>query len=88
MIQVPKEEFLCLKREITEMKERLEILMDRELMAQLVESEKDIKRSSEVKEKATKSIREIRDEMWQECLKEADNNEDLAWDILHEKYCR
>ena len=43
MIQVPREEFLCLKREITEMKKRLEILMDKELMAQLVESEKDIK---------------------------------------------
>lgn len=40
------------------------------------------------KMKETKSIREAREEIWQECLKEADNNEDRAWCILYEKYCR
>lgn len=43
MIQVPKEEFLSLKKEIAAMEERIEILMDKELMEQLIESEKDIK---------------------------------------------
>jgi len=40
-IQVPKMEFLSLKKEIAVMEERIDILMDKELMGQLVESERD-----------------------------------------------
>lgn len=47
----------------------------------------DIKRSSKARENAVKSVREIREKMWQECLKEAKGNEDLAWDILYKRYC-
>ena len=57
MIQVPKEEFLHLKTEMIEMKEKLEILMDKELMAQLVESEKDIK------EGRVQSLEEVKKEL-------------------------
>lgn len=57
LIQVPKEEFLYLKREMTEMEEKLEILMDRELMAQLIESEKDIK------EGRVQSLEEVKKEL-------------------------
>jgi hypothetical protein len=42
-IQVPKEEFDKLKREVRELEERLELLADKELMEQLVQSEADIK---------------------------------------------
>lgn len=57
MIQVPKEEFQSLKREMVEIEERLEILMDRELMAQLIESEKDIK------EGRVQSLEEVKKEL-------------------------
>jgi len=40
-IQVPKTEFLSLKKEMVAMEERIDILMDKELMEQLIESEKD-----------------------------------------------
>ena len=42
-VTVPKKEFQQLKTEVREMEERLEILSDKALMNQLLESEKDIK---------------------------------------------
>ncbi len=57
MLQVPKEEFLDLKREIVEMEERLEILMDRELISQLVKSEEAIKKGE------VRSFDEVRKEL-------------------------
>ena len=44
MIQISAEEFKALEKEVKELNKKIEILMDRELMEQVADSEKDIKK--------------------------------------------